>query len=96
MPNEMDTGSLLNVGPEELASSLLKRRLMLKESLPGVIRNLEAEQDSLAPKVKRHFEAFQAANKKVSNLKNTFFFLLFSKNLKFFKKNPPLPQKNKN
>ena len=69
MPNEMDTGALLNVGPEELASSLLKRRLMLKESLPGVIRNLEAEEDSLAPKVKRHFEAFQAANKKVSNLK---------------------------
>ena len=42
MPNEMDTEALLNVGPEELASSLLKRRLMLKESLPGVIRNLEA------------------------------------------------------
>ena len=69
MPNEMDTEALLNVGPEELASSLLKRRLMLKESLPGVIRNLEAEEDSLTPKVERGSEAFQAANKKVSNLK---------------------------
>ena len=69
MPNEMDTEALLKIGPNELASSLLKRRLMLKESLPGVIRNLEAEEESLTPKVERISESFEAANRKVSDLK---------------------------
>ena len=48
----MDIESLLNVKPEDLAKSLLRRRLMLKESLPGVIRNLEAEEEILSPKWK--------------------------------------------
>ena len=47
----MDTESLMRVLPEELASVLLQRRLMLKDTLPGVIRNLEAEEDIISPKV---------------------------------------------
>ncbi len=65
----MDTEALLKVKPEELASALLKRRLMLKESLPGVIRNLEAEEEALSPKVERLAKSFEDANSKVAELK---------------------------
>ena len=43
----------MSVTPDELASALLNRRILLKDSLPGVIRNLEAEEDSLSPKLDR-------------------------------------------
>ena len=43
---------------------------MLKDSLPGVIRNLEAEEDSLSPKVDRMKRSFQDANSKVAEFKN--------------------------
>ena len=36
----MDTAELMEVEPGELAEKLLRRRVMLKDSLPGVIRNL--------------------------------------------------------
>ena len=65
----MDTGELMQVGPNELAEKLLKRRIMLKDSLPGVIRNLEAEEDSLSPKVERMKRSFQDSNSKVAELK---------------------------
>tara|TARA_Y100001956_G_scaffold74360_1_gene81385 strand:+ start:252 stop:1085 length:834 start_codon:yes stop_codon:yes gene_type:complete len=65
----MDTVALLKLKPEELANSLLQRRLMLKESLPGVIRNLEAEEESLSPKVERLARSFEDANSKVAELK---------------------------
>jgi uncharacterized coiled-coil DUF342 family protein len=42
---------------------------MLKDSLPGVIRNLEAEEESLEPKFERSFNAFERANKKVAEYK---------------------------
>ena len=67
----MDTESLLNVKPEDLAKSLLQRRLMLKESLPGVIRNLEAEEEALSPKAERLSKSFEEANRKVADFKET-------------------------
>ena len=66
----MDTGELMRVRPNELAEKLLKRRIMLKDSLPGVIRNLEAEEDSLSPKVDRMKRSFQDMNSKVAEFKN--------------------------
>ena len=65
----MDTESLLNIKPEDLAKSLLQRRLMLKESLPGVIRNLEAEEEALSPKAERLSKLFAEANSRVADLK---------------------------
>jgi len=60
---------LLELGPDELAGALLQRRLMLKDSLPGVIRNLEAEEESIVPKLERLERSFEGANKKVAELK---------------------------
>ena len=65
----MDAGELMRVEPKELADKLLQRRIMLKESLPGVIRNLEAEEDLLSPKVERLKKAFDEANSKVASFK---------------------------
>lgn len=65
----MDTSELMRVTPDELASALLNRRMLLKDSLPGVIRNLEAEEDALSPKVDRMKKAFDEANDKVVKFK---------------------------
>lgn len=65
----MDTEALLRVDPSDLAAKLLERRIILKESLPGVIRNLEAEEDSLTPKVERMKKSFEDANSKVAKFK---------------------------
>ncbi len=65
----MDTEALLRVEPSELAAKLLERRKVLKESLPGVIRNLEAEEDTLSPKVERMKKSFEDANSKVAKHK---------------------------
>ena len=65
----MDTSELMRATPDELASALLNRRMMLKDSLPGVIRNLEAEEDALSPKVDRMKKAFDEANDKVVKFK---------------------------
>jgi|TARA_B100001996_G_scaffold109270_1_gene82678 uncharacterized coiled-coil DUF342 family protein len=65
----MDAGELMQIGPKELADKLLKRRIMLKETLPGVIRTLEAEEDSLSPKVERLKKSFNDANSKVAAFK---------------------------
>ena len=64
--HNMDTDSLMRVLPEELGNVLLQRRLMLKDTLPGVIRNLEAEEDIIAPKVEKLKSSFSKANKNVS------------------------------
>ena len=64
----MDTSELMRVTPDDLASALLKRRMLLKDSLPGVIRNLEAEEDTLSPKLDRMKKAFDEANEKVAKL----------------------------
>ncbi len=66
----MDTESLMRVLPEELGSVLLQRRLMLKDTLPGVIRNLEAEEDIIAPKVEKLKSSFSKANKNVAKEKS--------------------------
>ena len=60
MEHNMDTDSLMRVLPEELGNVLLQRRLMLKDTLPGVIRNLEAEEDIISPKVERLKSSFRA------------------------------------
>ena len=65
----MDTEALLKLSPNELATNLLNRRLILKESLPGVIRNLEAEEETLSPRVERMKKSFDDANIKVSKFK---------------------------
>ena len=59
----------MQIEPKELAEKLLKRRILLKESLPGVIRNLEAEEDALTPKVERMKRGFEDANSKVASFK---------------------------
>ena len=66
----MDTESLMRVLPEELGNVLLQRRLMLKDTLPGVIRNLEAEEDIISPKVERLKSSFSEANKNVAEEKS--------------------------
>ena len=65
----MDNNQLLELGPNELARALLQRRMMLKDSLPGVIRNLEAEEESIVPKLERLEKSFEGANQKVAELK---------------------------
>ncbi len=65
----MDNNQLLELGPDELARALLQLRMMLKDSLPGVIRNLEAEEESMVPKLKRLEKSFEGANQKVAELK---------------------------
>ena len=65
----MDTSELMRVTPDELASALLKRRMLLKDSLPGVIRNLEAEEDTLSPRFDRVKKSFEEANEKVVKFK---------------------------
>ena len=64
----MDTAELMEVEPGELAEKLLRRRIMLKDSLP-VIRNLEAEEDSLSPKVGVNEKRVDDANSKVAAFK---------------------------
>ena len=65
----MDTDELMRVTPDELASALLKRRMLLKDSLPGVIGNLEAEEDNLSPRLDRMKKSFDEANEKVAKFK---------------------------
>lgn len=65
----MDTEALLAVTPEELAQALLLRRQVLKEELPNVIRTLEAEEESLEPRMQRILTSHRAANDKVAELK---------------------------
>ena len=54
----------------ELAESLLARRVMLREALPGIIRNLQAEEESILPKMKRAIERHEKSNRNVASLKN--------------------------
>ena len=65
----MDTEALLTVTPKELAQALLLRRQVLKEELPNVIRTLEAEEESLEPRVQRIVASHRASNKRVAQLK---------------------------
>ena len=68
-PEPMDTEALLTVTPKELAQALLLRRQVLKEELPNVIRTLEAEEESLEPRVQRIVTSHRASNEKVAKLK---------------------------
>ena len=67
----MDSQALQKVSPEELAEALLNRRKLLKDQLPNVIRTLEAEEQTQAPKVARAVEKHRLANQSVSKLKST-------------------------
>ena len=42
----MDTEAPLAVTPEEMTQALLMRRQVLRDELPNVIRNLEAEEEA--------------------------------------------------
>ena len=66
----MEVDELLAISPEQLAQALLVRRQVLKQELPGVIRNLEAEEESLEPRVKRVVESHRKSNDKVALLKD--------------------------
>tara|TARA_B100000029_G_scaffold313729_1_gene306166 strand:- start:3872 stop:4702 length:831 start_codon:yes stop_codon:yes gene_type:complete len=66
----MEVDELLAIRPEQLAQALLVRRQVLKQELPGVIRNLEAEEESLQPRVKRAVESHRKSNEKVALLKD--------------------------
>tara|TARA_Y100000589_G_scaffold140463_1_gene134158 strand:+ start:3924 stop:4751 length:828 start_codon:yes stop_codon:yes gene_type:complete len=65
----MDISELMRATPDEIASALLKRRMLLKDSLPGVIRNLEAEEEILSPRLDRMKKSFDEANEKVAKFK---------------------------
>ena len=65
----MEVDELLAISPEQLAQALLVRRQVLKQELPGVIRNLEAEEESLEPRVNRAIQSHRKANEKVALLK---------------------------
>jgi len=65
----MDSEPLLQATPEELAQTLLNRRLLLKEQLPTVIRTLEAEEEVIGPKAAKVIEKHKHANEKVSGFK---------------------------
>ena len=66
----MNVEQLLEVKPEELAEGLLARWKALEEQLPNVIRNLEAEEESLSPRVKRAVESHRKANETVAEKKS--------------------------
>ena len=65
----MDTEALLAVTPEEMTQALLMRRQVLRDELPNVIRNLEAEEEALEPKVQRTTNSHRLANDQVAQLK---------------------------
>ena len=65
----MDISELMRATPDEIASALLKRRMLLKDSLPGVIRNLEAEEEILSPRLDRMKKSFDEANERVAKFK---------------------------
>jgi len=65
----MDTEALLAVTPEEMTQALLMRRQVLRDELPNVIRNLEAEEEALEPKGQRTTNSHRLANDQVAQLK---------------------------
>ena len=65
----MEVDELLAIGPEQLAQALLVRHQVLKQELPNVIRNLEAEEELLEPRVKRAVESHRKANDTVAKYK---------------------------
>ena len=65
----MDSEALLAVTPDELAQALLLRRQVLKEELPNVIRTLEAEEETLEPRVQRIVDSHRESNERVAQLK---------------------------
>jgi len=59
----------MEIEPVELAHALLQRRMMLKESLPDVIRTLEAEEEAIRPRYERELKGSNKANEKVAGFK---------------------------
>ena len=57
--------------PLQLAESLLARRIMLRDALPGVIRTLQAEEEAILPKLRRSVESNEKSNKEVARLKRS-------------------------
>jgi len=65
----MNNDDLMAVRPDDLAHALLNRRKILKDSLPGVIRTLEAEDEVIKPRYDRSKERFEKLNQKIKDLK---------------------------
>ena len=65
----MDVQQFLDIKPNQLAEGLLARWKALEEQLPNVIRNLEAEEEALSPRVKRAVESHRKANEIVAEKK---------------------------
>jgi len=65
----MNNEDLMAVRPDDLAHALLNRRKILKESLPDVIRTLEAEDEVVKPRYDRTKLRFDKINVQIKNLK---------------------------
>ena len=65
----MNNEDLMAVRPDDLAHALLNRRKILKESLPDVIRTLEAEDEVVKPRYDRSKLRFDKINVQIKNLK---------------------------
>ena len=65
----MNNEDLMAVRPDDLAHALLNRRKILKESLPDVIRTLEAEDEVVKPRYDRSKLRFDKINVDIKALK---------------------------
>ena len=65
----MNNEDLMSVRPDDLAHALLNRRKILKDSLPDVIRTLEAEDELIKPRYDRSKIRFEKINKDIKDLK---------------------------
>ena len=65
----MNNEDLMAVRPDDLAHALLNRRKILKDSLPDVIRTLEAEDEIIKPRYDRSKIRFEKINGDIKNLK---------------------------
>ena len=62
----MNNEDLMAVRPDDLAHALLNRRKILKESLPDVIRTLEAEDEVVKPRYDRSKLRFDKINVQIT------------------------------
>ena len=65
----VDTETLLNVTPKEIAAALLIRRKALKDQLPNIIKNLDSESEALTPKLTKIKEKNEKIKIKISEIK---------------------------
>ncbi len=49
----MEMVDLLNVSPQDISAALLMRRKILRDQLPNIVKTLDSESESIAPKVQK-------------------------------------------